>query len=134
MFENCRKSLISQHCERIEACGQTVLPDRSLLIGQILEENAKGKKSNVTFWVIFKQCVIIKNNNAMYFTLYYRSISSCIVLLSRAFKGKFVIPEFGHFCRRMTEMYNDCKTNESGKVRIAYCINVWWSNVSGNVM
>ena len=30
-----------------EACGQTVLPDRSFLIGQ---------KSNATFCVIFKQC------------------------------------------------------------------------------
>ena len=67
VFENRRKSLI-QHCERSElrlhfqwtkvhqkcqkcsilanfrkpeACGQTVLPDRSVLIGQKLVENAK---------------------------------------------------------------------------------------------
>ena len=34
-------------------CGQTVLPDRSLLIGQKLGENAKiSKNSNATFWVI----------------------------------------------------------------------------------
>ena len=54
LFENYRKSLI-QHCEpselglqlerwhffwKSEACGQTVLPDRSLLIGQKLVENA----------------------------------------------------------------------------------------------
>ena len=40
-----------------EACGQTVLPDRSVLIGQKLVENAKiRKKSNETFWLIFKQC------------------------------------------------------------------------------
>ena len=32
------------------ACGQTVLPDRSVLIGQNLVENAKIKKnSNATF-------------------------------------------------------------------------------------
>ena len=36
MFENDRKSLI-QH----ETFGQTVLPDRSLLIGQKLVKNAK---------------------------------------------------------------------------------------------
>ena len=30
--------------ENLEACGQTVLPDRSLLIGQKLAENAKIKK------------------------------------------------------------------------------------------
>ena len=44
-----------------EACGQTVLPDRSILRGQKLVENAKIKKSNATFWVIFKQCVLGKS-------------------------------------------------------------------------
>ena len=29
---------------KIEACGQTVLPDRSVLIGQKLVENAKNSK------------------------------------------------------------------------------------------
>ena len=33
-------------------CGQMVLPDRSILIGQKLVENAKS----ATFWVIFKHC------------------------------------------------------------------------------
>ena len=39
-----------------EACGQTVLPDRSVLIGQKLVENARIKKSKCDFWVIFKEC------------------------------------------------------------------------------
>ena len=39
-----------------EACGQTVLPDRSLLIGQKLVEMLKFKNRNATFWVIFKHC------------------------------------------------------------------------------
>ena len=54
VFENHRKSLL-QHCERSElrlhysfwkpeACGQTVLSDRSVLIGQKLVENAKMPK------------------------------------------------------------------------------------------
>ena len=58
VFENHRKSLI-QHCERSDlrlhwsilasfwkptACGQTVLPDRSILISQKLVENAKIQK------------------------------------------------------------------------------------------
>ena len=34
--------------EKSEACGQTVLPDRSLLIGQKLKENAKIKNLNAT--------------------------------------------------------------------------------------
>ena len=33
-----------------------MLPDRSILIGQILVENAKLKNSNETFLVIFKHC------------------------------------------------------------------------------
>ena len=39
-----------------EDCGQTVLPDRSLFLGQKLLENAKIEK-NATFCVIFKHCV-----------------------------------------------------------------------------
>ena len=72
LFENHRKSL-NQHCERSElrlqkfnrnaknvfwkpgACGQTVLPDRSILIGQNWWKMPKLKNSNETFWVIFKQ-------------------------------------------------------------------------------
>ena len=42
-----------------EAYGQTVLPDRSIVIGQKLKENAKIQNSNSTFWVIFKQCVVV---------------------------------------------------------------------------
>ena len=38
------------------AGGQTILPDRSLLIGQKLVENVKIENSNATFWVIFKHC------------------------------------------------------------------------------
>ena len=46
VFENHRKSLI-RHCER---SGQTVLPDRSLLIRQKLVENVEIQNSNATFW------------------------------------------------------------------------------------
>ena len=45
-----------------ELCGQTVLPDRSVLIGQKLVENAKIKNSNATFWVILKQCELVEND------------------------------------------------------------------------
>ena len=42
-----------------EVCGQTVLPDRSLLIRQKLVENTKSQNSNATFRVIFKQCAVV---------------------------------------------------------------------------
>ena len=41
---------------QLEACGQTVLPDMSILIGQKLAKKVKMEDSNETFWVIFKQC------------------------------------------------------------------------------
>ncbi len=41
---------------KAEACGQTVLPDRLILIRQKLAENAKAKNSDDTFRVISKQC------------------------------------------------------------------------------
>ena len=36
--------------------GQTVLPDKSILIGQKLVENAKIQKFKCDIWVTFKQC------------------------------------------------------------------------------
>ena len=69
LFENYRKSLILQHCERselrlhkepkngqfgdfwnIEAWGQTVLQDRKKIVGKC----HNWKSSNETFLVIFK--------------------------------------------------------------------------------
>ena len=42
---------------KTETCGQTVLPDGSILIRQKLVENAKIEQFfNATFWVIFKHC------------------------------------------------------------------------------
>ena len=37
-------------------CGQTALPDRSILIGQKMVEMPKLTNTNATFWVIFKHC------------------------------------------------------------------------------
>ena len=43
-----------------KACGQTVLPVMAILTRKKLIENAKiEKKSNATFWVIFKQCGVL---------------------------------------------------------------------------
>ena len=41
VYQKCQKwSILASFC-KLEACGQTVLPDRSVLIGQKLGENAK---------------------------------------------------------------------------------------------
>ena len=54
VFENHKK--VSFNVYKPEACGQTVLPDRSVLIGQKLVENAKIKKL---------KCDILSNFQAM---------------------------------------------------------------------
>ena len=54
LIQNCQKwSILASFCKP-EACGQTVLPDRSVLIGQTLVENAKI--SNAIFLVILRHC------------------------------------------------------------------------------
>ena len=45
----------------LEACGHTVLPDRSLLIGQKLVENAKIENSNATIWLISNTMTRVNN-------------------------------------------------------------------------
>ena len=68
VIEKCQKWSILASFWKPEASGQTVLPDRLVLIWQKLVENAKLKNSNATFWVILKQCVLCK-------FLYWRRIN-----------------------------------------------------------
>ena len=56
-IKNAKNGPICKFFWKHEACGHTVLPDRSVSIRQKMVENAKTKNSNATFWVIFKQCV-----------------------------------------------------------------------------
>ena len=51
-----QKWLIFGNLEKPEACAHTGFPDRSLLIGHKLVENAKIEKKMRLFWVIFKHC------------------------------------------------------------------------------
>ena len=52
----------AKNFEKTEAYGQTVFPDRSLLVGQ------KLKDSNTTLRVIFKHCdIFFANNYLMHF-------------------------------------------------------------------
>ena len=44
VIQECQKWYILANFGKPEACGQTVLPDRSVLIGQKLVENAKIQK------------------------------------------------------------------------------------------
>ena len=60
MIKNAKNGPFWRVFWKPEACGQTELPDRSVLIGQKFAEN--DKNWNATFWVIFKQCADIKIN------------------------------------------------------------------------
>ena len=44
LIKNAKNGSILASFLKLEACGQTVLPDRSVLIGQKLVENAKNEK------------------------------------------------------------------------------------------
>ena len=77
-----------------KACGHTVLPDRSILISQILVENAKVEKLNATFWMIFAHCICAsldsyaynqsKANFRTWLTLFFRNgISRHVKKMSR---------------------------------------------------
>ena len=70
MFENIWKS----HFWKPKVYGQSVLPDRSILIGPKLAENAKN--SNATFWVIFKQCEMVYTKKSWL-------LSCCMLLKSQ---------------------------------------------------
>ena len=52
--QKSQKWLILAIFWKLESCGQTVLPDRSLLIEQKWWKMPKFKTSNAKFWVIFK--------------------------------------------------------------------------------
>ena len=47
--QKCQKWSILKSFGKPESCSQTVLPDKCVLIGQIIVENAKIESSNETF-------------------------------------------------------------------------------------
>ena len=64
----------------------------------------------------------------IYILFFFRAVSKCVTLLSRAFKGKFVIPEFEHFSKQITDIYNSCKSNEAGQVSTYYYVFIIQKN------
>ena len=56
LIENAKNGPFWRVFEKPEACGQTVLPARSVLLGQKSVENAKIKKFNCDILSNFKQC------------------------------------------------------------------------------
>jgi len=54
------------------------------------------------------------NNINLDFGEFCKVVQQCLVLISTAFKGQLVIPEFEGFCEDITNIYNRCKSNDSG--------------------
>ena len=54
----------------------------SLLIGQKLVENAKIEKANVTFWLIFKYCVLLQylKIRILEVVIFVANIQICMIL------------------------------------------------------
>ena len=59
LIKNAKKWSILASFWKPEACGQTVLPDRSVFIGQKLMENAKNQKFMWDILMIFNHCTVI---------------------------------------------------------------------------
>ena len=55
--------------------------------------------------------------DCIYNQLNYRAINENIVLVSRAFRRQFVIPEFEEFTDKIEKFYWKCKDLDGGKVR-----------------
>ena len=100
VFENHRKSLI-QHCERSElrlhwsilasfwkptACGQTELPDMSVLLGQKLVKNAKIQKFKCDIWGDFQTLLLKSSKRKIFRFCSFRSPSIYVDRFN--FKGK----------------------------------------------
>ena len=75
-IKKCQKWSILASISKPEACGQIVLPDRSVLIGQKLVENSKTKK--------FK-CDILSNFQTLW--LHFRFVKTCSICSSKMKEG-----------------------------------------------
>merc|ERR1711970_53066 len=55
------------------------------------------------------------DNIKLDFTQFNKVIKQCTVLISKAFKGQLVVPEFTEFTEDITQIYEKCLSNTSGK-------------------
>ena len=51
---------------------------------------------------------------------FVRCITKNLLILKKAFEGELIIPEFQQFCHRVENIFNRCKENESGRVKIDF--------------
>ena len=76
-----------------EACGQTVLPDRSFLMGQKLVENAKIKSFDATFWVFSNNIQYIVQNLTLISTFKYWKFGSLRFFVNSNHCGMLELPQ-----------------------------------------
>lgn len=61
--------------------------------------------------------------------LCFSVISANLVLISRAFRNNFIIPDFQGFTKFIEEFYWKCKSNSEGKVGKFICCFYFLSNI-----
>ena len=60
--------------------------------------------------------VIIATIPPSSFASFFSCILENIMVVARAFKSQFVIPEFTDFCKHINDIYWNCRSNTKGKV------------------
>ena len=69
---------------------------------------------NTSFNYIFEDCFLyILQTSKNHFLRFFEEN---IVFLSKVFQDKLIIPEFEDFCSQITDIFESCKNNKSGKV------------------
>lgn len=64
------------------------------------------------------------------YILLFSVISANIVLISRAFRHQFIIPDFQGFSKHIEDFYWKCKSNTEGKVSIFLTNNMFYGRGS----
>ena len=124
---------------------QTVLPDRSTLIGQKLMENAKYENSNATFSVISKHCARSSLRSQWVINETFFSDFQSLCYVERSFIQDFS-PSFWHIfgsifakCKKLgsTNTFLGCGIERVGKLRFFFAPLIGessWESLFGKLL
>lgn len=86
-------------------------------VTQLLVQNQTNTYSPVYPQLVWFPCLLYLSRPLTHSYLGSRCVSSNIVLLTQAFRKKFVIPDFEEFTGHVDRIFEDAKEPTGGKVR-----------------